>query len=262
MKKEVREKMILTNSLHRALERQELYLHYQPKVDAEKLSMVGYEALLRWNHPELGVISPAAFIPFAEQHGLMTAIGEWVLMTACAQNKAWQECGFKPLPVAVNLSVDQFRSDLTTMVKNCLEQTGLEPRYLELEITETIAMVESQDVIQTLHQLKSLGVSISIDDFGTEFSSLSRLKDLPVNRIKIDRPFIGGIGGNPKDESIISVMIHLAKKLGLQVVAEGVETENQLNFLRDKGCDEIQGYYCGRPMTAKAIEKKLNGNWK
>jgi diguanylate cyclase (GGDEF)-like protein len=252
MKKGVREKMILSNSLHRALERQEFFLDYQPIIEAQRLQIRGFEALLRWAHPELGVVSPAIFIPFAEQNGLMAAIGEWVLMTACAQNKSWQEHGFQPLPVSVNLSVEQFRSDLTAMVKNCLEQTGLDPRYLELEITETIAMEESHDVIQTLHQLKALGVSISIDDFGTEFSSLSRIKDLPVDHIKIDRPFIRGIGVNPKDESIIAVMIHLAKKLGLQVIAEGVETEAQLRFLREKGCDAVQGYYCGRPAAAFA----------
>lgn len=254
MKKDVREKMILTNSLHRALERQEFYLHYQPKVAAESLTMVGCEALLRWEHPELGLVLPEVFIPFAEQNGLMTAVGEWVLMTACAQNKTWQDHGFKPMPVAVNLSVEQFRSDLTTMVQNCLTQTGLEPRYLELEITESIAMEESQDVIETLHQLKALGVRISIDDFGTEFSSLSRLKDLPIDSIKIDRPFIRGIGVNSKDESIISVMINLAKKLGLRVIAEGVETEAQLIFLKEKGCDEVQGYYCSRPVSAVDFE--------
>jgi len=257
MKKDVQEKMILSNSLHRALKKQELFLHYQPKFDAERLKIVGCEALLRWEHPDLGMVSPTLFIPFAEQNGLMTAIGEWVLQTACAQNKDWLDQGFKPMPVAVNLSVDQFRSDLTTMVKNCLTKTGLEPRYLELEITETIAMEESRDVIETLHQLKNLGVRISIDDFGTELSSLSRLKDLPIDSIKIDRPFIRGIGVNPKDESIISVMIHLAKKMGLGVIAEGVETEAQLGFLREKSCDEIQGYYCNRPMTAENFENKL-----
>lgn len=254
MKKDVHEKMILSNSLHRALERQELFLYYQHKFDTEKLEIVGCEALLRWEHPELGMVSPAVFVPFAEQNGLMTAIGEWVLMTACAQNKAWQEQGFKPLPVAVNLSLEQFRSDLTTMIENCLTRTGLEPQYLELEITETIAMEESQDVIETLNQLKALGVGIGIDDFGSEFSSLSRLKDLPIDSIKIDRPFIRGIGVNPKDESIISVMIHLAQKLSLRVVAEGVETEAQLNFLKKKGCDEVQGYYCSRPVSAADFE--------
>ena len=258
MKKDVQEKMILSNSLHRALKRQELFLHYQPKFDAERLKIVGCEALLRWEHPDLGMVSPTLFVPFAEQNGLMTVIGEWVLQTACAQNKDWQDQGFKPIPVAVNLSVEQFRSDLTTMVKNCLTKTGLEPRYLELEITETIAMEESPDVIETLHQLKALGVCISIDDFGTEFSSLSRLKDLPIDSIKIDRPFIRGIGVNPKDESIISVMIHLAHKLGLRVIAEGVETEVQLSFLREKSCDEVQGYYCGRPVSAVDFEATNN----
>lgn len=261
MKKDVREKMILTNSLHRALEREELFLHYQPKVAAETLAMVGCEALLRWAHPEMGIVSPALFIPFAEQNGLINSIGAWVLETACAQNKAWQECGYQAMPVSVNLSLEQFRSGkLETIVQNCLEKTGLEARYLELEITETIAMDDSPEVIQTLHQLKALGVGISIDDFGTEFSSLSRLKDLPVDSIKIDRPFIGGIGVNPKDEAIIAVMIHLAQKLGLRVIAEGVETEAQLAFLRHKGCDEVQGYYCGRPVSTVDFEKINNYN--
>ncbi|MBI4857386.1 MAG: EAL domain-containing protein [Acetobacterium woodii] len=258
MKKDVREKMILTNSLYRALERQELYLNYQPMFAQNSLEVVGIEALLRWDHPELGTVAPEVFIPFAEQNGLINSIGEWVLMTACAQNKDWQERGFKPVPVAVNLSLEQFGTNtLLTMVKHCLEKTGLKPEYLELEITETIAMEESKDVIQTLHQLNTLGVSISIDDFGTEFSSLSQLKDLPVDRIKIDESFIRGIGVNPKDESIITVMIHLAQKLGLSVVAEGVETAVQLQYLKVQGCDEVQGYYCGRPMAAGPFEHSM-----
>lgn len=254
MKRDIREKMILTNSLHRVLERQEFFLEYQPIMDAQGMERRGCEALIRWAHPDLGVISPAVFIPLAEQNGLMAAIGEWVLMMACSQNKSWQEYGFQPLPVSVNLSGDQLRSELPTMVISCLQQTGLEARYLELEITETIAMEDSSEVIEILQQLKDYGVRISIDDFGTEFSSLSRLKDLPVDCIKIDGSFIWGIGTNSKDESIISVMIHLAKKLGLQVVAEGVETEAQLGFLKEKGCDGVQGYYCGRPMAPDALK--------
>lgn len=257
MKRDIREKLILTNSLHRALEKKEFYLEYQPIMDAQGLERRGFEALLRWIHPELGVVLPAVFIPFAEQNGLMAEIGEWVLLTACAQNKSWQDRGFKPLPVSVNLSGEQFCSDLPNRVISCLQQTGLEPQFLELEITETIAMEDSSEVIQILHQLKDLGVSISIDDFGTEFSSLSRLKDLPVDYIKIDGSFIWGIGKNPKEESIISVMIHLAKKLGLQSVAEGVETETQLSFLREKGCDMVQGYYCGRPMAPDAFKNDI-----
>lgn len=258
MKNCIREKMILTNSLHRALERQQLALYYQPKFDVSSQTMVGCEALLRWQHPELGMILPGVFIPIAEQKGLMSEIGQWVFKTACAQNKAWQAQGFRPLPVAVNLSAAQFDNDLTAIVEKCLTETGLAGQYLELEITETIAMAESCGVILTLHQLKALGLGISIDDFGTEFSSLSRLNDLPVDRIKIDGSFIWGIGVNPKDESIISVMIHLAQKLGLLVVAEGVESQAQLAFLQEKGCHEVQGYYWGEPMTAADFEKQLS----
>ncbi|MEO1816777.1 MAG: EAL domain-containing protein [Acetobacterium sp.] len=255
MKEAVQEKVTLTNRLHRALERQELFLHYQPQVSAITHEITGFEALLRWNHPERGIISPEVFIPLAEQSGLISTIGEWVLKTACAQNKAWQKQGYKPVRMAVNLSVEQFRSsNLERIIHTCLEVSGLEPQYLELEITEGIAMKTSQYVIRQLYALKRLGVDISIDDFGTAFSSMSRLKDLPVDRIKIDRQFIWGIGENPRDESIISVMIHLAQKLGLRVVAEGVETEAQLNFLKKKGCDEVQGYYCGRPVSVVDFE--------
>lgn len=257
MKRDIREKLILSNSLHRALEKEEFFLEYQPIMDAQGRERRGCEALIRWGHPELGVILPAVFIPLAEQNGLMAAIGQWVLLTACAQNKSWQDQGFIPLPVSVNLSGDQLCSELPNTVISCLQQTGLEARYLELEITETIAMEGSSEVIEILQQLKDYGVRISIDDFGTEFSSLSRLKDLPVDGIKIDGSFIWGIGTNTKDESIISVTIHLAKKLELQVVAEGVETPAQLGFLKEKGCDGVQGYYCGRPVAVGAFEKKL-----
>lgn len=256
MKQSLLKKMYMTNSLYRALEKNELHLHYQPQVSANSQEIVGFEALLRWNHTKLGAISPSEFIPIAEKTGLINSIGEWVLMTACAQNKAWQDAGLEPVQMAVNLSVEQFRTnDLESIVRNCLAETGLDPCYLELEITESIAMKESGDVANCLHKLKDMGVSISIDDFGTEFSSLSRLKDLPVDRIKIDMQFIQGIAVNPKDESIIEVMIHLAKKLGLKVIAEGVETEAQLGFLRDEHCDEIQGYYYFKPLSKDEIEK-------
>ena len=261
MKEAVQEKMTLTNSLFRALERQELFLHYQPQVSGIRQEITGFEALLRWQHPERGLISPEVFIPLAEQSGLISSIGEWVLKTACAQNKAWQERGYKPVRMAVNLSVEQFRStNLERIIKNCLEVTGLEPRYLELEITEGIAMKTSQYVIRQLHALKSLGVAISIDDFGTAFSSMSRLKDLPVDRIKIDRQFIWGIGENPRDESVISVMIHLARQLGLEITAEGVETAAQLAFLQTEGCDEIQGFYFSKPISAEAIQQNIYEN--
>jgi len=258
MKNEVLEKVILTNSLYQALERNELTLHYQPQVCAANREIIGFEALLRWEHQKLGAISPEVFIPIAEETGLINHIGEWVLMTACTQNKEWQNRGFKPVQMAVNLSLEQFRSDnLESIVKKCLSETGLDPQYLELEITETIAMQESEAVVACLNRLKAIGVTISIDDFGTEFSSLSRLKDLPIDRLKIDMEFIHGISQNLKDESIIVVMIHLAKILGLQVIAEGVETEIQLGFLKDEACDAIQGYYYYKPLSKDEIESDI-----
>lgn len=255
MKEAVREKMTLTNSLYRAVERQELFLQYQPQISLSTQEIIGFEALLRWKHPSLGLVSPGVFVPIAEQTGLINSIGEWVLLTACIQNKYWQDQGYRPLQMAVNLSLEQFRSgNIEKIVKKCLEKSGLEPQYLELEITEGIAMKESGDVVKCLHNLKALGVAISIDDFGTEFSSLSRLKDLPVDRLKIDMQFIKGIGINGKDESIISVMIHLAKRLGLKVIAEGVETQSQLGFLEDEECDEIQGFYYYKPLSIDEID--------
>lgn len=262
MKEAVQEKMMLTNSLHRALERQELFLHYQPQVSAITQEITGFEALLRWQHPERGLISPELFIPLAEQSGLISSIGEWVIATACAQNKAWQEQGHKPVRMAVNLSVEQFRSsNLARIIDKCLKVVGLDPRYLELEITEGIAMKSSQYVIRQLDALKKLGVAISIDDFGTAFSSMYRLKDLPVDRLKIDKQFVWGIGVNQRDEAVISVMIDLARQLGLEVTAEGVETAAQLAFLESEGCDEIQGFYFFKPVSAAAIQENIYGNW-
>jgi len=255
MKDAVLEKMTLTNCLYRALERQELFLQYQPQISIPTQEIIGFEALIRWKHPTLGLISPGIFIPIAEQTGLINNIGEWVLMTACKQNKNWQDQGYRPVQMAVNLSLEQFRSgNIEKIVKKCLDNSGLEPQYLELEITEGIAMKESEYVVKCLHKLKALGVAISIDDFGTEFSSLSRLKDLPVDRLKIDMQFVKGIGINAKDESIIAVMIHLAKRLGLKVIAEGVETQGQVGFLKDEDCDEIQGFYYYKPLSIDEIE--------
>lgn len=258
MKDDVVKKMMITNSLYRAMEKNELLLYYQPQVSIKTKEIIGMEALIRWDHPTLGRIPPSVFIPIAEQTGLINGIGEWVLKTACRQNKAWQDLGFNPIQMAVNISVEQFQSGkLIQIVKDCLEETGLNPSYLELEITEGIAMKEAKYIIKALYELKMLGISISIDDFGTEYSSLSRLKDLPVNRLKIDIQFIRGIAVNSKDESIISVMIHLAKSLGLKVIAEGVETQVQQKFLSEEGCDEIQGYYYYRPMSKEEIERGI-----
>lgn len=258
MKEDVLKKMMLTNNLYRALEKNELELNYQPQVCIKTKEIIGMEALVRWNHPELGRIPPSVFIPIAEQTGLIHSIGEWVLQTACRQNKAWQDLGFKPLIMAVNISVEQFRSgNLVHMVEECLKETGLDPHYLELEITESIAMEESNHIVKVLHELKVLGVAISIDDFGVEYSSLSRLKNLPVDKLKMDMQFIREIGLNSKDESIISVIIHLAKSLGLKVIAEGVETAVQLDFLTKGDCDEVQGYYYYKPMLREEIERDI-----
>ena len=255
MKEDVLKKMRLTNSLYRVLDKGELQLYYQPQVSIKTKEVVGMEALIRWNHPDLGRIPPDVFIPIAEQTGLINPIGEWCLRTACRQNKAWQELGYPPVKMAVNISVEQFRSgSLMQIVKECLDESGLSPRFLELEITEGIAMKEASYINRALAELKSLGVAISIDDFGTEYSSLSRLKDLPVDRLKLDMQFIHGISVNSKDESIISVIIHLARSLGLRVIAEGVETETQLDFLTKEACDEVQGYYYYKPMSKEDIE--------
>lgn len=256
MKQDVLEKMILTNSLHRALEQEELFLEYQPQVSIKTNDIMAFEALVGWNHPELGLISPAVFIPIAEQTGLISSIGEWMLLNACAQNKAWQDMGFKPVKMAVNLALEQFRSlNIVEIVEACLAKTGLDSKYLELEISESVAMKKSSDAIKCLNDLKEMGVSISIDDFGIEFSSLSRLKDLPVDRLKIDREFINGIGVNAKDESIVAIVIFLAKQLGIKVIAEGVETDRQLAFLRAEECDEIQGYYFYKALSNDEIEE-------
>ena len=256
MKEAVKEKMQLSNDLYRALEHEEFMLYYQPQVNIESGKIIGLEALIRWNHPDRGIISPSVFIPLAEQTGLIHKIGEWVVKTACIQNKIWQSRGFSPLVMAVNLSVEQFRGNkLVEVVSNALIESNLEAKYLELEITESIAIKEPTYIIGILHQLKTLGVSISIDDFGTEYSSLSRLKELPIDRLKMAMEFVQGIDKGSKDEAIAMVIINLAKSLGLKVIAEGVEQEGQLIFLKDRICDEVQGYYFYRPMPADEIEK-------
>lgn len=258
MKNEVAEQIKLTNQLYRALDRGEFVLYYQPQINIQTEELIGVEALIRWQHPEMGMVSPAAFIPLAEQTGLITTIGEWVLKTACAQNKAWQLKGLKPVQVAVNLSVQQFRtSDLVQVVKSTLAKTGLSPEHLELEITESIAIKESAAIISILNELKAIGLSIAIDDFGTEYSSLSRVKQLPIDRIKMAMQFVRGIGKNQKDEAIANVIIRLAKNLNVKIIAEGVETRDQLEFLKSEACDEVQGYYYYKPMVADEIEKLL-----
>ena len=258
MKDSVHMKMKLTNNLYRAQERNELVLYYQPQVDLLSKQIIGLEALIRWNHPELGMIPPTVFIPLAEQTGLINSIGEWVLNNACRQNKIWQDMKLPHVRMAVNLSVNQFRNpDIVNQVHKVLQETCLDSKYLELEITESIAIKESAYIIKVLNRMKELGVSISIDDFGTEYSSLSRLKLLPIDRIKVDIQFVRGIEGSNKDKAITKAIINLAKNLELKVIAEGVETEKQLDFLTQGMCDEVQGYYYYKPMIAEDVELLL-----
>ena len=255
MKEEVLKNMLLTNSLYRALDRGELSIEYQPQIRLDTGRICGTEALLRWTHPKLGKISPEVFIPLAEKNGLINSIGEWVLKTACAQNKKWHESGCDRCRIAVNVSTVQLRSPrLVETIKAVLYETGLEAEHLELEVTESAAISESHALNEIIRQLKVLGISISIDDFGTEYSSLKHLKELPVDRIKIDMQFIQGLMENEKDQAITLTIINLAKNLGLKVIAEGVETEEQMKFLLKNRCDEIQGYYYYKPMPPDELE--------
>ena len=204
------------------------------------------------------MILPRVIIPLAEQTGLINPIGEWVLETACHQNKQWQDGGLPPIRVAVNISATQFRNPLLiSQLKKLLKESDLKPSYLELELTENIAIHKSSYIISVLNELKRLGLFISIDDFGTEYSSLSRLKLLPIDQIKIDKQFIDGIAGNKKDQAIVNTIIQLAKNLGLSVIAEGAETEAQINFLKDKKCDTVQGFFYYKPMPAAEMETIL-----
>lgn len=258
MKEEVNKKMKLTGLLYHAIEKSELMLYYQPQVCLKTNKIIGLEALLRWKHPKLGMIYPNTFIPLAEQTGLINPIGEWVLRTACAQNKAWQDMGLPPVRMGVNTSVYQFRNaHFIDHVENILKETGLAAEDLELEITESMIMKESDMTVEVLRELKKLGIVISIDDFGTEYSSLSRLKMLPIDRIKMDMQFVHGIEKSDKDKAITKVIINLAQNLGVKVVAEGVETEKQLQFLSRRMCDEVQGFYCYRPAPADEVETML-----
>lgn len=261
LKKDVKRRVLLTNMLYRAQQNHELVLYYQPFVNITTKQIIGAEALIRWNHPEFGMISPNEFIPLAEQSGLINPIGKWVLETACRQNKAWQDAGLSRFRMAVNLSVEQFKNpDLVEIVKNTLLETDLSPQYLELEITESVAIRETDHICAILHDLKALGVSIAIDDFGTEYSSLARIKQLPIDRIKMAMEFVHGISISEKDEAIAKVIIILASNLGVKVIAEGVETETQIEFLKNRVCDEVQGFYFYKPMPAEEFEKILRNS--
>ncbi|WP_238551903.1 EAL domain-containing protein [Herminiimonas sp. CN] len=248
----------LENALRRALERDQLALHYQPQVSLQDGSIIGAEALLRWQHPELGWILPAEFIPIAEDSGQILQLGEWVLRTAARQCRAWIESMPGPLMMAVNLSAVQFRHPhLPELVMQILEQEGLPPSCLELELTESAAMDNPLAAVVVMDRLHACGIRMSIDDFGTGYSSLSYLKRFQVYKLKIDQSFVRDISADPEDEAIVGAIISMARSLGLRTIAEGVETERQLAFLREKGCDEAQGYYFGKPMPAERFEAAL-----
>ncbi|BCR04983.1 hypothetical protein DESUT3_20520 [Desulfuromonas versatilis] len=244
--------------LRKAIERNDLCLHYQPQFEIETGQVVGIEALVRWNHPERGMIPPEDFISLAEETGLIVSIGNWVLSRACAQNRALQDAGLSPLRMAVNLSPRQFNQrDLPEQVAKILRVTGLEPCWLELEITESIIMQDLETTIDQMVRLMELGVRISIDDFGTGYSSLSYLKRFPIQTLKIDRSFVRDIGSDSDDTAIVAAVIALAHNLKLEVVAEGVETQDQLNFLKSRGCDLAQGFLFSRPISAEALLELL-----
>lgn len=262
---DISEQVLIENALNHSLKRnefQEFSLHYQPKVDINTGELTGMEALIRWEHLKLGIISPAVFIPLAEETGLILQIGEWVLKTACQQNKRWQEEGLPPMRVSVNLSARQIHNGLVTTIEQILKETSLDPEWLELEITEGILMEHVEKNIAILHQLRAKGISISIDDFGTGYSSLAYLKRFPVDIIKIDQSFIRNLSEEPEDISIVRAVITLGHSFNMKVIAEGVETSEQLQLLKRLKCNEMQGYLYSKPLSVKDFEVMLKEQWK
>jgi EAL domain-containing protein (putative c-di-GMP-specific phosphodiesterase class I) len=237
-------------------------VYYQPKVDLASGKLSGMEALLRWQHPERGMIQPDHFIPVAEDTGLIVSIGEWVLKTACAQTRAWQQAGFTDISMAVNVSPKQLHSNhFEHSLSKILQETGLDAQYLDLEVTEGAVMQEPEKIILTLKRLKEIGVKLSMDDFGTGYSSLSYLKRFPFDHLKIDKAFINDIPNNIEDETLVLTIIAMAHNFKLKVIAEGVETQAQVAFLSEKKCDEIQGYYFSKPLPAHAAIQLLEKSW-
>jgi EAL domain-containing protein (putative c-di-GMP-specific phosphodiesterase class I) len=254
------DRLALESSLRHALERNEFLLHYQPKVDVRSGNIVGTEALLRWQHPDMGMIAPARFIPVAEETGLIVPLGEWVLRTACAQNRKWQRQGFPHLQVAVNLSPRQFRQEnLVRQVARILHETGLDAKWLELELTESMVVQDPEQAVRILTELRAMGISLSIDDFGTGYSSLAQFMRFPINSVKIDRSFIQDLPVAVDAAAITRAVIAIADSMKLKVVAEGVENKEQLDFLREHKCPEVQGYYFSRPLPPHEIAGMLRG---
>jgi EAL domain-containing protein (putative c-di-GMP-specific phosphodiesterase class I) len=258
MNTQIHERLALQDGLRNAITRSEFSVLYQPQADVRRGHIVGVEALIRWQHPELGLVSPGRFIPLAEETGLIVPIGNWVLRTACKQNKQWQNAGLPRITMSVNVSARQFmEKDLVAQVADALEESGLEAKYLELELTESLIMKDLQQAIATMDELQAMGVQLSIDDFGTGYSSLSALKHFPIVRLKIDQSFVRNIPTDSDDRAIASAMVALGHRLDLKVIAEGVESEEQLAFLRENNCDEVQGYHLSRPIPPVEVEALL-----
>jgi diguanylate cyclase (GGDEF)-like protein/PAS domain S-box-containing protein len=254
------ERLTLESSLRLALAREELFLMYQPQMDVVTGTVTGLEALLRWQHPDLGLVPPDKFIRIAENSGLIVPIGEWVLRTACRQAQSWQDEGLPAVTVAVNVSAVQFRQQgFCELIRNVLHETGLAPQCLELELTESLLLANAEVMLSVVEQLKAIGITLAIDDFGTGYSSFSYLRQFQVSRLKIDRSFIRDVAVKPDDAAITTAIISMAKSLNLKVIAEGVEDEAQMSFLRTHHCDEIQGYYFSKPLAVKDVANKLRG---
>jgi diguanylate cyclase (GGDEF)-like protein len=251
-------RLAMENELRAALEQNQFVLHYQPKVDMRSGAIVGMEALVRWQHPHKGLVAPSEFIALAEETGLIVPLGNWVLQQACVQTREWQRRGIADMTVAVNISGVQFQQrDLVKTVARALEYSGLAARYLELEITESVVMQNAPEAIVMLAELHRMGVALSIDDFGTGYSSLNYLKRFPIDKLKIDQSFIRDVSINGDDAAIVQAIIAMAHGLRLRVVAEGVENEGQLDFLRALGNDEYQGYLYSKPLPAREVERRL-----
>ncbi|MGM7702494.1 bifunctional diguanylate cyclase/phosphodiesterase [Pseudalkalibacillus sp. Hm43] len=252
------ERLVLENDLHKAIENEELLLHYQPRIDVATNEIIGVEALVRWKHPQWGLISPGEFIPLAEETGLIVQIDNWVLKEACLQNKRWQEQGIPPIRMAVNFSARQFlQRNLASSIRKVLKEVEMDGKWLEIEITESTLMKYEESIVQSLEELERMGVGIAIDDFGTGYSSLSYLKKFHVHALKIDQSFIKGIGKSPDEAAIARAVITLGHSMKMRVVAEGVETEDQFAFLKEQNCNEVQGFHFYRPMDVSSIDQLL-----
>jgi EAL domain-containing protein (putative c-di-GMP-specific phosphodiesterase class I) len=255
------ERVTLENDLRQALDKKELFLVYQPQINIATGKIIGLEALLRWQHPTLGLISPDRFIRIAENCGLIIPIGEWVLRTACAQVRKWQDEGIPAVSIAINVSTVQFcQGDFCELIRRVLNETGLDPHYLELELTESIFLVDADVTLPEIQKLEAMVLTLAIDDFGTGYCNFNYLRQFKISKLKIDRSFIRDIAVNSDNVAITTAIISMAKSLSIKVLAEGVEDEAQMSFLRAHQCDEIQGYYFSKPLAVDKIAAKLRGH--